>query len=241
MLTKTIKTLLFFAFIAVLIFLTFFVNSKRVNQPVKGLLIEIVDSMQNKFVLKSDVMNILKKRHAHIKSKHIGDIDRFSIERDIESHPSIEKSEVYTLVDGRVKIRIWQREPVYRFFGNKGYYIDSQGEIMPLSLNFTKRVPLVTGKVSRKFAKGKLFDFCKFIKNHDFWNKFIGQIHINQNNEVILIPIVGDFRVLMGNINNFNKKLNKLRAFLDKAQDNNIWGKYKFINLEYNNQIVCVK
>ena len=56
-----------------------------------------------------------------------------------------------------------------------------------------------------------------------------------------MIPIVGDFRVLMGDINNFNKKLNKLRAFLDKAQDNNIWGKYKFINLEYNNQIVCVK
>lgn len=241
MLTRTIKTLLFLAVVAAFILLTLFAKKKRSEQPVKGLSIEIVDSMQNRFVLKSDVMNILRKRHAHIKSKQIGDVDRFSIERDIESHPSIEKSEVYTLVDGVVKIKIWQREPIYRFFGNKGFYIDSQGEIMPLSLNFTKRVPLVTGKVSRKFAKGKLFDFCKFIKNHDFWNKFIGQIHINNDNEVILIPIVGDFRILMGDISNFKKKLNKLKAFLGKAQENNIWGKYKFINLEYNNQIVCVK
>lgn len=241
MLRKIISILLWLCLIGIFIFLTFFVKTKSIEKTVSGVCVEIVDSVENKFVIKADVLSILKKKYSKIETKQLDEINRFSIERDMESHPFIDKAEVYTLVDGRLKIRIWQREAIFRFLGSNGYYIDSKAELMPLSNNFTKRVPIVTGNVSLDLAQGELFEFCKYITKHDFWNKYIGQIHINNDNELVLIPIVGDFKVLMGDISNYSNKLNKLKAFLDKAQDNDIWAKYKFINLEYNNQIVCIK
>jgi cell division protein FtsQ len=241
MLRKILGIGLWCCLIGLFVFLAFFVNAKRAKLSVSSVYVEIVDSLQNRFVNKADVLSILRKKHTKIESAHLDDLDRHSIEKDIENHPSIEKAEVYTLVDGSLKIRIWQREPVFRYFGAKGYYIDSTGERMLLSKNFTKRVPIVTGNVSLKMAKGDLFEFCKYISETEFWNEYIGQIHVTKDKELVLIPMVGDFKILMGDISNYSSKLNKLKAFLDKAQDNNVWAKYKYINLEYNNQIVCVK
>ena len=56
-----------------------------------------------------------------------------------------------------------------------------------------------------------------------------------------IVPRVGDQIVYLGTLDNFQKKLRNLRIFYDKAMGTVGWNKYKRINLEYDNQIICTK
>lgn len=226
--------------LSVMIVLTYYVSTNRLISTVNGYSIEIVDSLNNRFIGKKDIEKLLVKK-IPFKLKLLSKLDRGNIEKFLDSQPSIERSEVYFLVDGRVKIKVWQREPVYRVIGKSNYYIDSRRQIMPLSKNYTKRVLIVSGHVSKRYARLQLFDFCKYLSNHEFWSKYIGQIHVKANQEIILVPLVDSFKIVLGNLDQYYKKLNKFEAFIENARENKIWGKYKFINLKYNKQIVCIK
>lgn len=241
MIVKVFKILFWVFFIIGFILLSFVVNKDRQNLVITNYNIEIVDSAFNKFVLKKDVIRILKKTNDDIKGLNVSEINREELEKKLESHPSIDKCEVYMLSNSDLKIRIWQREPVLRVFASKSYYIDKNRKLMSLSNNYTKRVVVLTGNVTESMAKGILFDLCSYVEAHEFWRNYIGQININENNEIELVPLIGDFRIIMGTSENFEGKLKKLKYFLDSAQNHNIWGKYKCINLKYNNQIVCIK
>lgn len=61
------------------------------------------------------------------------------------------------------------------------------------------------------------------------------------NKEVELIPRVGRFRIVLGSLDDFEEKLNKLRLFYDQAIPKVGWDKYSVIDLKYKNQIVCTK
>ena len=241
MIRKLFKIFGLIVLASALVILSFFVNKKKKTTSVKGYSIEIVDSLQNRFIGKKDIAKLLKKKCSIINCKLLTEIDRGLIESRLNSHPSIERTEVYSLVDGSIKIKVWQREPVYRVIGKKNYYVDSRRQLMPLSKNYTKRVLVVSGNVPVSFACSQLFDFCNYISKNEFWNKYIGQIHVKANREIVLVPLIDTFRIGFGDLGEYSVKLNKLKAFLDSAKENKIWSKYKFINLKYNKQIVCVK
>ena len=72
-------------------------------------------------------------------------------------------------------------------------------------------------------------------------NNQIEQICVFPNKEVELIPRVGRFRIVLGALDDFEEKLNKLRLFYDQAIPKVGWDKYSVIDLKYKNQIVCTK
>ena len=63
----------------------------------------------------------------------------------------IEKSDVFVSIDGVLKAVVKQKTPIARVFeGDESFYIDYEGGKMPLSNNFTARVPLVSGEINKK-------------------------------------------------------------------------------------------
>jgi fructosamine-3-kinase len=55
-------------------------------------------------------------------------------------------------VDGVLKAVVEQKTPVARVFANEGsFYIDYEGNKMPLSANYTARVPLVSGEINATY------------------------------------------------------------------------------------------
>ena len=79
----------------------------------------------------------------------------------------------------------------------------------------------------------------------DFWNNQIEQIYVTKNRKgkrvVELVPRVGDQIVYLGVLDDYEKKLRKLRKFYDRAIGTVGWKKYAQVNLEYDNQIICTK
>ena len=72
------------------------------------------------------------------------------------------------------------------------------------------------------------------------WNALVEQIVVS-GKEVSLIPKVGNFRIVLGKLENVGKKMENLRLFLEEGIALKGWNVYKEINLKFENQIVCVK
>ena len=123
----------------------------------------------------------------------------------------------------------------------EGYYVDEDGKIMPLSRKYTSRVVVATGNISRKFACNGLYSFIMTLRNDEFWDALVEQIVVEKGNEVVLIPKVGNFRIVLGTLDDMNEKLENLRLFLREGIVLKGWNVYKEINLKFKNQIVCVK
>ena len=171
----------------------------------------------------------------------LSDLSLNIIETELKKNKFIKSAEVYLLPNGNLEVYVAQKDPVMRIVNEKSsYYIDKKGVRFPLSTNFTENVPIVTGlnDSSNIFHLVKLISL---ISNDSFLNSQIVQVNFNQNNEIELIPRVGQNKILFGDFSEMNDKLNKLKIFYRKGVHQIGWDKHGLINLKYKQQIVCVK
>ena len=76
------------------------------------------------------------------------ELDLNKIEKNLDAQAMIEKSDVFVSIDGVLKAVVKQKTPIVRVYdGDRSFYIDYEGNKMPLSDNFTARVPLVSGAI----------------------------------------------------------------------------------------------
>ncbi len=235
-----------------------FVSNKVQKQRCTGINIEIADGDSYLFVSPKDIHKLLRLNKFEISGYPIKNINDLEIETSIEKHSSIKNAEVYKNYKGKLNILIYQRKPILRILDamQNSYYIDENGSLMPLSDNYTARVPVVTGDFVRPYEKFKdynlktnasdsllyhLFNLSEALKENTYWSALCDQIVVNKKNEIILIPKIGADKVILGQNNNFAKKLEILSEFYHQALPYVGWNKYKTISLKYNKQIVCVK
>ncbi len=175
--------------------------------------------------------------------KPLSTINTNEIEEVILTHKMVKKASVFVANNGGIRAEIEERQPILRIISNTGenYYIDKEGERVPLSKFFVADLPLATGAVSERMAKTQLFDFAKFLISNDFWNNQIEQIYVLPNEEVKLIPRVGNHEILLGKLEDYQEKLSKLRTFYNKGLSEVGWNRYSTINLKYDEQVVATK
>ncbi|MBO5988737.1 MAG: cell division protein FtsQ/DivIB [Paludibacteraceae bacterium] len=204
--------------------------------------VRIKDSTDSHFVSEKDVADFLKQKGLNPIGVRLSEINTERIEKKMSEMALVKRAECYVTPSGEMKVDVYQREPVLRVLSNnESFYVDCEGEIMPVSENFTAYVIVVTGNVSRKFAKTKVFDFVNFLRKDKFWNAQIEQINVSSNEEVSLVPRVGDHVILFGKLEDYDKKLARLMKVYKKGFGAEGWNAYSKINLKYEGQVVCTK
>ena len=173
----------------------------------------------------------------------MSEINTMGIQDTIMTNRLVRSVEVYASQKDAIVIKVHQRIPVFRIISDlKGsFYIDNNREVMPISHNFSLYAPLATGAIDHEFAKNELYDFYVYLKDNPYWDAWIEQIVVKPNKEVELIPRVGDFKILMGKLENYNEKLSRFSLFIDKGLNVVGWNRYSEINLKFDNQVVCTR
>jgi len=207
----------------------------------KGVAVEIADVSDRQYISTEEVNAIIARSGLNPKDKPLSQVNTSAMEEQLLKNRIVRRADCFKTVDGSVKIKIWQRIPFMRVFPSDGssYYLDSDREIIPLTGIYPANVPVVSGWIGDKFARGELFDFVQFITNDKFWNAQISQIFVAQNGDVELTPTVGNHRIILGTLANYREKLDKLQLFYNKALNRIGWNKYTVINLKFKNQVVC--
>ena len=109
---------------------------------------------------------------------------------------------------------------------------------MPVGFTTASYVPVLTGRVTKKRATNDLYDFVEFLENDDFWHAQIVQINVTPNQQIELIPRVGDQVILLGKLDGYKKKLDKLETFYTSVMNKRGWLGYKEIDLRYHGQVI---
>jgi len=239
---KLITILAWSVLLFYLIIVSSFVNTKKQKNLCTAIKVNVIDSAENAFINQLDIKNFLIANKDQLVGKPLYNINKEEIEQLLLKKPMILKAEVFNTLSGVFRIKILQRDPILRVITKKGgYYLDIDGNKLPLSENYTSRTLVVTGNVKLDKLKDELLELSKFIINDEFWNAQINQIHVAKNKDYILIPRVGDQTIRFGGIDNYERKFQKLLALYRDGFEKVGWNKYTNIDLRYHNQVVCTK
>lgn len=171
------------------------------------------------------------------------------VERVLEKDPFVADADAYIDAENTVQIVIKQRLPVMRIIDGLGvnYYLDANGNKLPLSRNYTARVLIASGNIPPfvpDFAAQEdhllfqIFDLSKQIIADEFLWAMVEQIYLDKQKEFILIPKLGKQQIYLGTYENMPEKLANLKLFYSKAVAEEGWQKYSAFDLRYKGQIV---
>jgi cell division protein FtsQ len=186
---------------------------------------------------RSQIAEILKRNELYPLGEYFENINIDKMENLLKANRMLQTAECYKIPSGAVIIQIKQRKPVFTVNSGNSYYIGNQRDSIPISPNYTADLPLVSGAVNVKTASGRLYDFVNYIDGDEFWHSQIVQINICPNGKTELVMRIGEAIVLLGSLENYQKKLENLYQFLTRVS----WNKYDYISLDYKNQIICRK
>lgn len=243
----TVLSLLSLGLMTYIVYAMFFLSGP--DEEERCLAVELTvekDNGSSMFVDAGDIEKILKNANVYPKGMLMKDVDTEKIEETIRGNEFISKVECYKSANGKLCVNVEQRVPVIFVIpeGKDGYFVDAQGKIIP-NRNSPTNLVVASGNIDEKYASKELAEFGQFLQTDEFWNNQIEQIYVTKDRKgkrvVEIVPRVGDQIVYLGTLENYQKKLRKLRTFYDKAVGTVGWKKYARVNLEYDNQIICTK
>lgn len=218
--------------------------------------ISITDDENYGFLSAYDIKAILVEQGMYPQAMPLKEIDTRKIEETLENNSFVDKVECYKTISGTVNIIVNQRMPYIRIMADNGdnYYLDKEGNIMQ-GEGYTSDLIIATGNISRQYAKDYLTPVSRFIKDSDFWRYQIEQINILPSGDMEVVPRVGNHVVKVGRIPQFkdkerrekeiekflSNKFQRLKKFYVYGLNKIGWNKYKYINIEFDNQIICKK
>ena len=225
---------------ALVIFLYSFTSNRNSNRKLKKSEVIFVGE-NNNFVKQESVNKLLIENSSDVKSIAKDELNLNKLENSINAHPMIQKSEVFVSVDGVLKAVVQQKTPVARVVDEQGsFYIDYEGNTMPLSDNYTARVPLLSGENNLKNKK-KLSEILKMIYDDEFLKKNIIGIQVLSDESLLMSNRNFDYQIDFGRMLNEEQKFKNYKAFFQKAVLDSTLYKYKKISLRFTHQVVCTK
>ncbi|MEA4916521.1 hypothetical protein [Proteiniphilum sp.] len=229
--------------IGYLIFSASYFRNRSKDVVCESFSVVIEDSTHYRFVSTQDIVGLVKRYDLYPVGKTFGEINTLAIRDSILTNKLVESAKVFITPKGSVMATISQRKPILRVISDvKGnFYVDNERRIMPVSANFAVYVPVATGVIDEEFAQNQLSDFALFLSSHPDWDAWIEQIVVQKDQEVELIPRAGDFRIILGSLDDYQAKLAKFSRFVDEGLNVVGWNRYSAINLKYDNQVVCTK
>jgi cell division protein FtsQ len=185
--------------------------------------------------IKSAVIEIITTKNIHKSSVHLK-----ALEFELNKIELVKKSDVFIDVNGTIVIDIEQRKPIARFIDNKSY-LDEDGLVMPKSKYYSARVPVIKGYANTQDQLDLIYKLSNYIKDDKFLSQSATEILIDSNSNFSIKLRDYRFKILIGQLNNLDLKIKNFKAFYINASANQILNKYSVINLQFDNQVVCVK
>jgi cell division protein FtsQ len=225
---------------SLVIFLFSFTSKRNENRKItKSVVVFVGDSAP--FISQETVNKLLIEKNGGTQTVTKDKLNLDNLENTLNEQEMIEKSDVFVSIDGVLNAVVKQKTPVARYFdSNHSFYIDYEGGRMPLSTNFTARVPLVSGAINKKNNE-HLAELFRIIYDDPFLKKNIIGVQIMPNGSLKMLNRNYNYQIDFGGTVRMKAKFNNYKAFFQKAVLDSSLYKYKTIDLRFSQQVVCTK
>ncbi|MCG8578405.1 MAG: hypothetical protein MI866_00710 [Bacteroidales bacterium] len=240
---KRFKNIVFLALAVVYITVIFSFVAINKSEVVCGEIApSICDSADNQFITAQELSDIALEKYPGILGRKLKEVNCNQMEEFFQKHPAVENCEVYYTYGGTLHLDVTQREPLVRVFDNgTSYYLDMNGDKMPIFKNHSAHVLVASGFVKRLSSDDDLLTIAKTIYVDEFWKAQIEQVYVDEKGELTLVPRVGDHLIEFGKVEDVDVKFRNLKALYTQGWDAREWNLYKKVSLKYKGQVVCTK
>ena len=250
---KKLRNIIIWSFTVITaVLLLGFANAERASSLCWKFDVEVEQLSGLYFIDEASVRDYILDLGDPIVGSEIEQIDLQKIQRALLQLPSVDHAEVFTTVDGCFTVKVSQRTPLYRVLNKEGdsYYIDTRGGRMPLSDQYTARVPILTGEINAPFAVNSSDEksekqlanaaiLFEFLKENNFWKAQVEHVYVNNKGDFVLVPRVGSAHIVLGQPTDLEDKFSRLKLFYLEMTHRNNLNQYKRINVKYRDQVVC--
>ena len=219
--------------------------------------INIFRNTTDGFLAEDELMATIRNQQ-NVDSIKLKNLNTTLIEDALYANPYVESADAFTNIDGELLVNLSEKIPVLRIFNKReeGYYICENGGILPLSKKYSARVFMVNGYLNIPFVEGStsvydtvyrntslggILELVNTLNDDDFLKSQINQIYLNSKQEFELIPEFGKHIIIVGDLEDLDNKLKKLKAFYQQVLLEEGLEKYNTINLKFDGQLVCTK
>jgi cell division protein FtsQ len=224
------------------------ISNKR-NGQCRDFVITLRGPENNFFINEKDVEELLAKaNNGTILGKAVESFNLNALEQMLEKNTWISNAELYFDNRDVLHITIMEKEPVARVFTVAGnsFYLDNEGERLPLSEKLSARVPVFTGFPEKKALNNKdsvllneVSAIAAFINNDPFWRAQVAQVDITPDRKFEMVPVAGNHLVRLGDGTNLSAKFSRLMIFYREILSKTGLNKYKLIDVQYKGQVVA--
>jgi cell division protein FtsQ len=257
---KVLQISFWILLIAGVIVLLAFIGQKHNETVCHSFDLSIVNPDTDHLITAEELSEMIITRTDTLKGKTLGEIEFYKIRCILNTIPYIKSADIQAEISGRLNIRIILRQPLIRITNKnkRSYYIDTEGYLMPLNPGHPSRVIIANGNIrdgisdldrpklhvdslaANSIVK-KLWEMAAYMKGSPFIDRMIGQIWVNASGELEMTPMIGDYMIHFGTIENMEEKFEKLVTFYRKGAGKAGWIDYTSIDLRYKNQVICSK
>jgi len=234
--------------LTVMLFMAMKIRSSKVCT---GVHISYRNAKGGRYVTKTAIARLLDVHGlAAIKGSPLHDLDLKAMEKRLEKDPWVNNAEIY--IDGNhvLQVKVTEKYPVARLFTLEGesFYTDSNMHRIPLNQAFTPRLPVFTSLPLRKgranvkdsLLMSDILKIVRFLQADSLWMAQVDQCEYDPVRGFILIPKIGEHRILIGNGQDIREKFRKLSLFYVQVMSASGWNSYTEVDLRFKGQIVAV-
>ncbi len=225
-------------FLFSVIFLFGFAQVKHNSHRINKLSIDFGDD-ESGFLTSEMVNKLLIQSEGNPLNQLNSTINLHLLEESVKKNEMVQEVDVFFHPTGHLYVKIQKRKPIARIkTATQSYYLDDKGLAMPLSPQYSERVPLVTGIYSKAMEQ-ELYILAQKFRTDDFFNKQIVGINRLSNGDYLLDMRIGKYKIMFGTPDDIDHKMRNLKVFYKKMWNDEKLKSYHVLNVKYKNQVVC--
>lgn len=260
---KSARLIIIMTVISLVIFLLYRIITGSDNELCKDFRVKVIPSGEIQFISSEEIKLQVTTHYHELQGTEISQIKLNKIKDIIAENLFVRDVRVYKSLDAEIIAEVKQREPLVRVFNSKGkaFMLDRQGYLMPVP--DWRGLPLLCagGNIviepdsffskniqNPAFAKRTIFSILNSVylvaltlNSDNRFNDLISQIYVNEHYEIELIPVFGDYTVLLGIPEQVPEKLERLYIFYTRLFPYIDMSLYRQLNLTISNQLILQK
>jgi cell division protein FtsQ len=249
--TRILTIILWFALASgIVVVLVSAVQKERIKKCT-AVSIDFIDQHNYRMLDEQEILNSLwpsYSLHTPV-GKSITSIDLYHLEQQLSRNPWILSANFFLDQNQVLHIDVEQREPVARLFTPDGnsVYMDKDFNMLPIKSTDMISLPVFTNfytgtpNASDSALFKRIVSLSTYMITQPFWMAQIEQVNIDANGNFELTTQIGDHAIRLGKRSDWEAMLTKLKSIYRLMNEENGWTKYSFIDLQFKDQVVCVK
>ena len=215
--------------------------------------IKLIDNKAYKMLDEGEIFSSLwpEEKNGFRYGKNPSLFDLRKLEKRLEKNPWVFSSDFYLDQHRTLHVDVQQRSPLARGFTPDGnsFFIDKSYSILPVKSNDVISLPVFTNfYINPATATAKdsvmlkrIISLSEFIILDSFWMAQVETINISADGTFELTTQVGDQNILLGERDDWLNVFAKLKILYQYLNKENGWSKYEKIDLQFKDQVVCVR